>query len=361
MQIIKPKICYILPKFDLETDTHYFYLYDFINQVAKDTDLVLLIEDKKSDANFFTEVSNVYIQKFHHGFLRWLENFYFILKIRLRGYKNFYVHYSYISAFNAGLIARVSGARTFYWSCGMMWLFGKKGLLKLVLHMVSYLVTGARSLIDGYSSEYNLATNKIKIMPNWIDLQRFSNFNLDNIYQKYNLERDKDYVLFVHRLAERKGAHYIAKIASTFADRKNVKFLIAGDGPYKDTLAKEIKNLDNVILLGKVPNRDVPAIMKIAKLFFMPSEEEGFPRVLLEAMAAYLPYVAFDIGGVKEISSFDQQEYIVPLKSVSTMIEKINVLLDNESLRLNLAELNYQHVKKFDILKVKEIFIGLFN
>ena len=78
-------------------------------------------------------------------------------------------------------------------------------------------------------------------------------------------------------------------------------------------------------------------------------------------MASCLPYVAFDIGGVKEISSLAQQKYIVPLKNAPMMIEKLRVLLEQESLRANLAELNYQHVKKFDILKVKEIFIGLFN
>ncbi len=357
----KNKLVYILPSFDLETDTHYFYLYDFINKISHDFELTLLIETSNSDINFFNNLKNIKVQKFQRGVMRVMENFFLLLLLRFNGNKDFYIHYSQVSAFNAAIIARISGARTFYWNCGMMWLFGRKRFLGIILKMVTYLVTGVEALSDAYVKNYHIKKNKIKIMPNWVDLQRFKNIDVDNIYQKYDLNPDAQYILFVHRLAERKGAHYIAKIASTFADRKNVKFLIAGDGPYKDTLAKEIKNLDNVILLGKVPNKDVPAIMKIAKLFFMPSEEEGFPRVLLEAMAAHLPYVAFDIGGVKEISSFDQQEYIVPLKSVSTMIEKINFLLDHESLRLNLSELNYQHVKKFDISKVKEIFIGLFN
>lgn len=349
----KKKICYILPFFDLETDTHHFYLYDFINEVAKDLDLILLIEKGNSDVEFFVNASKIYKQKFSWLPLRIIENFFLLIWIRLQGINNFYIHYSYISAFNAGLIARLSGAHTFYWSCGMMWLFGKKVFLKLILKLTTYLVTGVNALADGYVAHYNISRNKIKIMPNWIDLMRFKSLD-KNIYIKYDLQINQDYVLFVHRLARRKGAHYIAELAKSNSE---FKFLIAGDGPYKKELQEDIKDLSNVILLGKVANKDVPNLMKISKLFFMPSEEEGFPRVLLEAMASGLPYVAFDIGGVREISSLVQQEYIV--NSVDDMSLAIRNILSNEEVYNKLKRANLEQVKKFDIRVVKNRFLEI--
>jgi glycosyltransferase involved in cell wall biosynthesis len=355
MSYSKNKICYVLPKFDLNIDTHYFYLYDFINEVAKDTDLILLIEKSNSDISFFKNISKVYVQKFSWAPLRIVENFLLLLWIRLQGVKIFYIHYSYISAINASLIARLSGAKTFYWSCGMMWLFGKDKALGLVLKLINHLVTGVEALKSGYIEHYGISADKVKIMPNWIDLDRFSNINIDLIYKKYNLNSTDKYILFVHRLAKRKGAHYIANLAK---NNLEFKFLIAGDGPYRKELEQEIKGLDNVILLGKVPNKDVPGLMNISKLFFMPSEEEGFPRVLLESMATGLPYVAFDIGGVREISIKNQQDYIVD--NIDDMDVVIKKLLNNQAIYDKLKQVNLDHVRQFDLKQVKNKFIELF-
>ena len=72
---MKKKLCYILPIFDLNTDTHYRYLYDFIKEIVNDFDLTLLIEKNNSDVGFFDNISNIKIQKFQKGPFRILENF----------------------------------------------------------------------------------------------------------------------------------------------------------------------------------------------------------------------------------------------------------------------------------------------
>ena len=134
----KIKVCYILPKFDLETDTHFFYLYDFINLAAKELELSLIIEKSKSETSFFKNVKNIYVQKFSWAPMRVLENLFLVILMRIKGYKNFYVHYSYIAAFNAGLVSRLTGARTFYWNCGLAWNFGRNFALGFVLKIVNY-------------------------------------------------------------------------------------------------------------------------------------------------------------------------------------------------------------------------------
>lgn len=361
----KIKLVYILPKFDLQTDSHFFYLYDFINFLAKEIDLFLLIEDSRGQLSFFKNLAGCQTQRFHKMPLRAFENLFYLIKLRLLGYRQFYVHYSYVSAFNASLVARVSGGRTFYWSCGMMWLFGKDRVLSLILKMINFMVTGVHALVPGYQKYFGLKLKKVKVLSNWIDVARFQNnqhSDQSNIVSKYNLSSHKKYILFVHRLVHRKGAHYLVSLAQKFINQPEVEFLVVGTGPYVEQLQKEIQiaNLNNLTLLGKVPNLEIPALMRIAKVFIMPSEEEGFPRVLLEAMASDLPYVAFDVGGVREISPLLEQTMIVPVGNIDAMASCIKILLNDKILREQIKEQNQSWVKQYDLRVVVNKFIKLF-
>ena len=355
---MKQKLCYILPFFDTNIDTHHFYLYDFVRELSRTFDITLIIEKGSSDTSYFEGVSQVYVQRYTHGPLRILENLWLVLRARMRGCRAYYIHYSQIGAINASLVARLSGARTYYWNCGMMWLFGKKPLLKVVLHMVHYLVTGVETLAKGYSETYGISRNKIKIMPNWIDLKRFDALD-ESVYERYGLDRSVRYVTFVHRLAKRKGAQYIGEIARAFADIPDVQFLIAGDGPYRVQLEVDIQDLSNVQLLGKVPNKDIPSLLMASHVFFMPSEEEGFPRVLAEAMAAGTPFVAFDIGGVREISHKENAPYIVTSKD--DMVQGIQKLLTDVETYQSLQKTNLTYVERYDKIVVEQQFISLFD
>ena len=79
-----------------------------------------------------------------------------------------------------------------------------------------------------------------------------------------------------------------------------------GRRPYNDIV---IDNLavsgEHAVLqmVGSIPNHQLPAFYAAATVFVLPSESEGFPRVLLEAMAAELPVVAYDVGGVRDIAA----------------------------------------------------------
>jgi glycosyltransferase involved in cell wall biosynthesis len=130
------------------------------------------------------------------------------------------------------------------------------------------------------------------------------------------LDPNRKVVLFLHRVARRKGAHYLPEIASMVLPKTGpVTFLVAGGGPYLEELrriAAQQRLAGAFDFRGWVPNRDAPLYYRAADLYLMPSEEEGFPRVLLEAMAADCPFLAFDIGGVRDIISPEQEACVIP-------------------------------------------------
>ena len=105
-------------------------------------------------------------------------------------------------------------------------------------------------------------------------------------------------VLFVGRLSEEKG---IAQLLDVWAAAKleNLTLSIVGDGPMRSSI--EARAPANVQFLGRLPGNEVEELMLSSRALIFPSIwYEGQPMVLLEALAAALPVVASEIGGVPE-------------------------------------------------------------
>jgi glycosyltransferase involved in cell wall biosynthesis len=82
----------------------------------------------------------------------------------------------------------------------------------------------------------------------------------------------------------------------------NVVYLVVGDGPSKETLiedAKKYKVLEKVIFVGMQSN--IPRYLSVGDIFILPTLTEALPTVLAEAMAARLPIIASDVGGIPEM------------------------------------------------------------
>ncbi len=108
-------------------------------------------------------------------------------------------------------------------------------------------------------------------------------------------------VLAVGRLREPKDFVTLVRAAARL-EASAVAVRIAGDGPDRPALEAEIARLgvgDRVELLGE--RADVPELLAAADAFVLPSLSEGMPISVLEAMAAGLPVVASDVGGVGEL------------------------------------------------------------
>ncbi len=214
-------------------------------------------------------------------------------------------------------------------------------------------------------------------MPNWIDINKFriqnspgrtpatgqAEFRTQELRKELHIDSAKKVVLFAHRLSERKGAHYLPEIIQAFKGQ-SVVFIIIGDGQERQNLEFRIQNLElthSVRLLGWVPNEELPKYYAIADLFIMPSDEEGFPRVLLEAMARELPFVAFGVGGVPEIVPQELKNFVVSHGAQKQFIGAMNYILNasHEDI-IAIQKREKEWVKKFDVKDVAKRFRELF-
>ncbi len=358
------KLVYVLPKYDEGAGEHFFHIYKLLGELGKKTKLAVLIE-KSRGVPRLANVQHVDVVSAKSFIPRFCETFARLAMLRAQGYDTFYVHYSFFGAISASIIAKVSGGRVFYWNCGLPHLFFKwfwqRGWLqskinddwplRLSLKMVDYLITGTERMKKYYHQQFGVPLKKILVVPNEIDLSRF----------KLNKQHNKiPQILFVHHMSERKGAHYLVPIAEKVLKKARAQFIIAGDGPYLPALQAQIKKkkLGRYIkTLGSVPNKEVMKLYSQSDIFLMPSDEEGFPRVLLEAMATGTPFVASDVGGVHDIVSKSAQEFVVEKGDADAFAAKIVQLISDEKLRNKLAKDGLQQVKQYDLKKVVPLLV----
>lgn len=211
--------------------------------------------------------------------------------------------------------------------------------------------------------EYHIAPeNKLITINNGIN-----RFNLNFLTRKQSIEffesRIKNYELrdgkhfligCVANLYPTKGLKYLIKAAQHISE-SYILFII-GDGPERKNLESRIMNYelkDKIFLLGNLP--DAYQYLKAFDIFVLPSVKEGFPYVILEAMAAGLPIISTNVGGIPEVIKNDENGLIAPPKNSLALAKRINYLLKNQSLAKKLGKENLKLIKDFSLEKmVKE-------
>ncbi len=112
------------------------------------------------------------------------------------------------------------------------------------------------------------------------------------------------------------------------------QLIFVGDGPTRSHLENEAARLglaDRTEFLGN--RRDVAEILSGADIFALPTNWEGFPLSILEAMRSGLPVVASDVGGVAEAVADGETGFLTPSGSIAALRERITSLLTEPALR----------------------------
>ena len=139
----------------------------------------------------------------------------------------------------------------------------------------------SEKLVDYYKNKYKKDAIYI---PNGIERKNKIKANL--IKSKFGLEKD-EYILFLARLVPEKGAHYLIEAFNNL--NTNKKLVIAGGSSHSDQYIKELKfmakNNNKIIFTGFISGILLDELYTNAYLYVLPSEIEGLPISLLEAMA----------------------------------------------------------------------------
>jgi len=190
--------------------------------------------------------------------------------------------------------------------------------------------------------QFFVPRRRIHIIPNAVDPARFS-LPVDpaSVRRNLGIGEDRLLLLAVGRLAYLKGFHILLKaLPSVIRREPSVHLAIAGSGylgPYLRYLARSLDIEDHVSFLGHIPNEELTRLYLSSDIFVSPSLAEAFGIVILEAMAAGLPIVAAETGGIPEIITHGVSGLLVERGSPSALASALLELIESPRLAKTLA------------------------
>lgn len=134
-----------------------------------------------------------------------------------------------------------------------------------------------------------------------------------DIREKWGIDKSAQIITFVGRLIPEKGIIQLIEAIKKLSKQRNIKLLVAGDGPLMSKL-KEEKD-DAVLFLGSISHDDVMNLLRQSDVFCLPSDSEGFPTGVVEAVISKCYCVIAPYGGGKEL--IDGERYGIVMKNNS--------------------------------------------
>lgn len=228
------------------------------------------------------------------------------------------------------------------------------GLERFSARFTDKIITLTKSGIEPYLKAGIGQKSHFDYIYNGVDIESLRKRKVDRRQKRQEIGVENDCFLIVTagRLVPVKGYTYlVASLARVIAEIPNTRLIFLGDGELSGELSGQVKILGlekHVFFLGM--RNDVPEIISCSDLFVLPSINEGFGVVLLEAMATNCPVVATNVGGVPGVVLDGETGILVPPRDPVQLARGIIRLLKDRSLALQMAECGYQRLKAcFDI------------
>lgn len=160
----------------------------------------------------------------------------------------------------------------------------------------------------------------------------------------------KHKILCIARLSPQKNVKLFLDVAALLPE---YAFIWIGNQKEID-----LKYTPNVFFMGNLSNAG--AYSKYADLFFLPSNYEGLPIVIIEAMSCGIPIVASAVGGIPEL--LNGKNGFAVNNDAQEMVDKINLILSDEKLKKEMGhEAQQTYLHKFTVNKMVDSYINLYN
>lgn len=221
---------------------------------------------------------------------------------------------------------------------------------KILSKITNRIIACSNSVKEFTVKQEKIPTDKFITIHNCIDIDKFSiTATKEQLREHYGFGKDEKIVIIVGSLRELKGHKYLLEAFKMVRKKiSNVKLLIVGSGPLEGKLRNQSQLLnceDSIVFMGL--RRDIPQLLKMSDLFVLPSIEEGFGIVLLEAMVSGLAVIATKIDGIPEVVVNGITGILVSSEDSKILEHNIITLLQDTKLRTEYANNGREHVLRY--------------
>jgi glycosyltransferase involved in cell wall biosynthesis len=197
----------------------------------------------------------------------------------------------------------------------------------------------------------------ITVIPNGVDITPFQEMKRSSHQMQKSL-------IFVGRIEQVKGIEYLLQAMVTVIQKyPQVRLVILGTGEDEariQALAAILPLEKSVEFVGSVPHEEVPRYMADSDIFVLPSLSEGFPLVIVEAMAAGLPILATNVGGLKEVVQDRMNGFLVDPQNAGALADKLLFMLQNPVILDEMSRNNIQAATGYGwdhiIVRIEEVY-----
>lgn len=203
--------------------------------------------------------------------------------------------------------------------------------------------------------------NKIKVIPNFIDFDRFYRKREEGLRRSFAKDEEK-ILIHISNFRKVKRIDDILKVFAIVKSKIPSKLLLVGDGPERVALtimAKELNIERDVIFTGKQDS--VEDLLAVSDCFLLTSDHESFGLAALEAMACEVPVVSTNAGGLREVNEDGFSGFTCNVGDIQALSDAVlKIILDQETLNQFKKNAKVQ-AQKFDIKIVLKEYIDYYN
>lgn len=375
MTIVGPAVCYVISHY---TEAgHTAHLPRFLEELSRYADVYVVLWNQEEIPSF-PGVKRVFVldSRGSSRILKVVRLLQVVWRLRRDGCRVFFVRIQYTLALILSLFRKGLGIHVFLWRSGLTsvtrprlswrpsnllaslsWHVREKLVFRSAAWLATGFVTGPSTMADYYQDEYGIPRRKSLLLDNDVDTTNLGflaeTISGSVVREELGVPSDAHLMVYVGSVSARKLGDEAAGLVEVTQElmkrRSDVYLVLVGSlllGGLKERLGREPWG-HRVLFTGSVPLVQVWGYYLAADLGFFPVTEAGFPRILLEAMALGVPFVSFDVGGVRDIVAPEQMSCIVPGGDTRRFLQTVEMLLDDPILRQRLHSVGLDRVKSF--------------
>lgn len=204
-------------------------------------------------------------------------------------------------------------------------------------------------------------TKDIRVIPNFIDLNRFSLKPKDH-FKKAIAPQNERIIAHTSNFRKVKRTQDVMYIFQQVLKEVPAKLLMVGDGPERvncEQLCRELDICEHVRFLGK--QDAVEEILSVSDLFLIPSASESFGLAALEAMACKVPVISSNIGGLPELNVDGVTGYMDNVADVDSMAKHAVYILQDNARLAEFKENALKRAKEFALDRILPLYEDFYN
>jgi glycosyltransferase involved in cell wall biosynthesis/uncharacterized membrane protein len=226
-------------------------------------------------------------------------------------------------------------------------------VLGRILRQAAYVSVFTEDQKHELGKRYGVDDARVVVIPNGVE----DKFYYDQERTLHSLPR----LLFVGRLNYQKNLAQLLHALDGISDQ--FVTTLVGEGELENELkdlAKEL-HLQNITFAGRKEGEDLLAYYRQADVFVLPSEREGMPLVLLEAMAMRLPIVATNVTGSRDVVTDEKNGLLVPYDDAQSFREALLGITADKERYVKMSQAAFEFAKQHSWKRIAGKFIKLYK